>query len=155
MRFNARSIRFAVLVLTAAALVGACSATPAKPTVTIRGQTCEYAGPQQLPSKATLTWDLQDSEPTMVFEYAVVGLRDGKSAEDLRALKGVEGAVTFMDIAPEWTVLVDSGYIPSTMTTTSEYDLSENAGYSGGPLYVVCLSKAAPFDVLGPFEVAQ
>ena len=155
MRFNARSIHFVSFLLAISALIGACSAAPSKPTITIRGTTCEYAGPKQLPAKTTLTWDFQDSEPTMVFEYAVVALREGKSAEDLTALKGVEGAVTFQDIAPEWTVLVDSGNIPSTMTTTSEFDLAKHAGYRGEPLYVVCLSRAAPFDVVGPIEVAK
>ncbi len=136
--------------------VTACGA-PANATVTARGNTCTYAGPRQLsPAHLKITWDVQDTTPSMEYGFALVTFTDGKTAADFKQFIGVKDVLLSVKSAPDipWLHQIDfASLVPKT--TTATLDLTANGVYHGEPLYVICISHAAAFAVLGPLDVAQ
>ncbi len=55
------------------------------------GDQCSYAGPRQVSTRLTVTWDIRNANPSVIYGFAIVTLGEGKTLKDLTALIG--GAV--------------------------------------------------------------
>lgn len=135
--------------LVVVALLAGCATAAQDPTITARGKTCSYSGPEKLPAKGSITWDVEKTTPGMDYEFYIDVLEDGKTAADLDPIMGDQRPTL-----PDWLRPIKmSGLVVES--TTQDYDLYLSAAYHGEPLHILCTSRDAVFAVVGPIEVGQ
>jgi hypothetical protein len=139
-----RIIRFALPLLI---LMACGSKTPSEPTLTFHENECSYSRPATIPSMFTLTWIIEESEhPASI--YAIVTLDQGKSVRDLVVIPAE-------DPPPTWVHKVSYDLATSSGTFTKSINLSENAAFQGGPIYIVCFhtDENTAMGAVGSIEV--
>ncbi len=141
-------IRSIGLIVTAA-LLAACAAAPANPTVTAGGNACTYSGPKRLPSTFTITWAVKETKPSMDYMFIVATLGEGKTGADLAPFMGDAEAD-----APDWMDVIRYGQMVNE-TQTQTVDLTIDAAYHGEPIYIICTAHRVPIGFVGPLEVEE
>jgi hypothetical protein len=137
------------LALPLLILMACGSKTPSEPILTFHGNECSYSGPATIPSMFTMTWVVEESEHTASI-YAIVTLDQGKSVQDLAVIPAE-------DPPPAWVHKVNYDLATSPGTFTKSINLSENAAFQGGPIYIVCFhtDENTAMGAVGPIEVKR
>lgn len=153
MNSKMRLVRRITLMLVFTVLLSACApaaSSTESPTVTVSGNTCTYSGPNQIPSQATFTFDVQDSGNDVNYNFLGVALSESQTVDDLRTLTNLPR--TYQDIPEEidhlfyWDVSAGS-------QKTKQIDFGANAAFNGKPIYIVCGNDLTNIGVVGPLEV--
>ena len=131
------------------ALMACNNKTASEPTLLFHENGCSYSGPTAVASIFNLTWIIEDSGHS-AYIYAIVTLDQGKSVHDLAVIPAE-------DPAPSWVhkLNYDLETTPGTFTISS--DLSENASFQEGPIYIVCFyaDQNTAIGAVGPIEVKE
>jgi hypothetical protein len=148
-----RFVRSITLMLVFLIVLSACAraaSSNASPTVTVSGNTCTYEGPTQIPSKATLIFDIQDNGNDVYYNFLGVALSESQTVDDLRALTNLPR--TYQDIPEELNHLFYYDVYAGDQKT-KQMDFSANAAFGGEPIYIVCGNDLTNIGVVGPLEV--
>ncbi len=137
------------IALVCTLLLVGCNEISTLPTLTFTVNGCAYDGPDNVDEVFDLDWIVQESDHPG-FVYAVVTLDPGKSVEDLASIPAE-------DPAPTWVhkLSYDSALSPGTYHKS--LDLSTNAAFREGPIYIVCIftDEARAIGAVGPIKVRQ
>ena len=140
-----KRILVVMLLLT---LCAGCGGKESEPTLTFDADGCTYAGPGQVDQRFTVTWVIQETGHTG-YIYALMTIDEGHSLSDLQALPAE-------DPPPAWAHKLNYDWAPQAGTTQKTFDLSSNAAYQQGPVYLVCffVDHDTAIGAVGPIEVS-
>ncbi len=118
------------------------------PTVTFSENTCTYTGPNEIERRFSVHWTVDDPG-TATYILHVAAIEAGMTIEDIMTMP--------TDPPPAWLTRLSYEIALNPGDYTLLVDLTVNAAYPGGPIYLVCLSsdQETPLGAFGPLTVTD
>jgi len=119
------------------------------PNLTFGKDGCIYDGPQELPTKFDLTWNVEDLGQSF-YGYVILTLEEGKTVEDLYSTE-------LTDPVESWMISHAYNQTISPGSTTHTHDIGSHATFKEGPIYFACVFSYPGMveGVAGPIDVAK
>jgi len=117
------------------------------PTLTFQENSCSYSGPSTIAAEFTLAWNIVDSNHDG-YIYEIVTLDEDKSVQELSTIPAEEPP-------PSWVHKINYGVELNTGQYTKTIDLTSNAAFREGPIYIVCFyaDKDMAIGAVGPLSI--
>lgn len=136
-----------LFTLTLFLLTSCDSKVSTSPTLTFHEGDCSYSGPSTIATEFTLTWNIDDPDH-IGYIYEIVTLDPGKSVQELSTIPAEEPP-------PSWVHKINYGVELNTGQYTESVDLTANAAFQEGPIYIVCFyaDEDTAIGAVGPISV--